>query len=208
MGAPYLPPSSTNDTVFPRAIKADLRQAIRLIEDLYRRMYTVITYYPLLKAVTSVCDEEGVGSEAPAIIQDDTLVGEMGTTIFDPLWGESVPTSEEATGWEQPHANPTHDATDSRGAFDTGVKIHARVQREAKDRTLKKLGFDKIRDLLIFIPLSMLDNLGIQVEAGDEFDWDGERFKVLQRRRTGYWKNTNIRLYIAINAEHTRLQSS
>jgi len=206
MAGPYLPPNVIQDTTFPRAFRADLRQAIRLIEDMYRRHYPVITYYPRLSAVTSVCDEEGTVD--PETIQEDTLVGETGTTMFDPLWGEPVPSSEDATGWEQPHGNPAHDATDSRGLHDAGVQIHARVQREAKDRTLKKIGFDKIRDLLVFIPVSMLDDAGIQVEPGDEFEWDGERFQVLQRRRTGWWKNTNTRLYLAINAEHTRVQSS
>lgn len=206
MSGPYLPPAAIEDTRFPRAFTKDLRMQIRMIEDLFRRTYPIIDYYVQQKAVTSVCVEEG--SADPETILAGTVVGEPGTTQFDPLWGEPVPGSMEGTGWEQPHGNAAHDATDSRGVFDLPVEIHARIQREAKDYTLKRLGFDKIRDLLVFIPTSMLDAQGIQVEPGDEFVWDGERFQVIQRRRDGWWKNTNIRLYVAISAEHARLQSS
>lgn len=202
----YLPPDFLQDTPFPKGFRKDVRQQVRMIEDLFRTQMPEIDYFVQVRSTTDVCTVEGTTD--PETILAGTLVGEAGDTQWDPLWGESVPSSMESTGWEQPHSNPVHDATDSRGQFESPLRLRARIQREAKDRTLKKLGFDKIRDILVFIPLSLLDARGVTVEAGDEFEWDGERFTVLQRRRAGYWKNTNVRLYIAINAEHARLQSS
>ena len=206
MAGPYLPPDALQDTLFPRGIQKDLKQNIRMIEDLYRTQMPTINYYVQDKGATSVCDAEGTVD--PETILKETVVGDAGGGQWDPLWGESVPTSEETTGWEQPHGNDTHDATDSRGIFSAAIPLKARIQREAKDRELKKYGFDKVRQVLVHIPVSILDANGIQVEAGDEFEWDGERFMVLQRRRSGYWKNTNVRLYVTINADHARIQSS
>ena len=205
MGAPYLPPPFLQGTPFPKAFKKDVRMQIRLIEDLYRTQMPEIDYFVHSKDPTAICDEPGADEDT---LLAGTIVGETGGTQWDPLWGESVPSTEEATGWEQPHGNVTHDATDSRGVFDDPVRIRARVQREAKERELKKYGFDKVRAILVHIPVSILDAHGIFVEAGDEFEWDGERFLVKQRNRTGYWKNTNVRLYLTINADHARIQSS
>lgn len=202
---PYLPPLAINDTRFPRAFKKDLRQQIRMIEDLYRRMYPVIDYYAMQRGTTSICAAQSGEGET---LEPETVVGESGTTVFDPLWGEPVPASEGATGWVQPHDSAAHDATESAGVFDTAVQIHARIQQEAKDRTLKRWGFDKIREILAIIPVSMLDNAGITVEPGDQFVWDGERYQVTQYKRDGFFHNSNIRLYVVINAEHARLQSS
>jgi hypothetical protein len=205
MGAPYLPPSILHNTVFPRAFKKDVRQQIRMIEDMYRQMMPTVDYYLQLKSTTPFPDEPG-NTDATMLV--GAVVGELGDTQWDPLWGESVPSTMDATGWQQPHSNAVHDATDSRGVFDGPIPVLARIQREAKDRELKRLGFDEIRAMLVHIPVSILDRLGIFVQAGDEFEWDGDRYLVKQHRQTGYWKNTNLRLYVTINADHARIQSS
>ena len=69
---------------------------------------------------------------------------------------------------------------------------------------LKRYGFDKFRDLLAFSPLSLLDKLSLTVEVGDYFVWDGDEYEVLQYSRDGYWKNSNVRLYLVMNCENRR----
>jgi len=88
--------------------------------------------------------------------------------------------------------------------FAPSVLIHGRVQREVRDRELKKLGFDKMRDLLVFFTHGHLDALGITVYPGDEFVWDGDRYVVKQHKSGGYWKNTNLRLYRVLMCENVR----
>ena len=73
-----------------------------------------------------------------------------------------------------------------------------------KDYDLKKYGFDEMRDLLLHVPASLLDRVGITAVAGDKFIWNGEEYLTLQVKEAGYWKNTNIRLWVTITAEHKR----
>lgn len=194
---PYLPVSSqvVNDTQFPLAEGKDLQTDIGLIEECWRVNYTEIIYRSINKKPT------------PADPLQNELSGEAGTTQFDPVWREQVPSSMEPTGWEQPHGEDVdvHDATD-RGVFFVPQKVHARIEggRE-RERALKKYGFDKIRDLVVVIPLSLLDACDIHVTPDDFFVWDDDEYVVKQHRRTGFWKNSNIRLYIALNCEHRKL---
>ena len=186
---PYLPPNPTVGAAWPQPYGADVATAIRMIADKWKRQFPALDYYQLKKATTP--------SDDP-----NTPTGEPGNTMFDPIWGESVPV-DMATGWRQPHGNTTPDAPNPE-LFEPPVKLHMRVQREAKEKELKKYGFDQVRDLLAFVPLSLLDEAGVTVKQGDYFVWDGDEYVVLQFDRVGYWKNTNVRLYMALNCEHRR----
>lgn len=196
----YLPIGIIEHTEFPRADGKDVAMQIRQIEELWRRNYPKIEYYNIKKATSPALDGD---DELDLVV----LSGEEGFTEFDVLWGESVPeTVADVDTWVQPHGKATH-SVDSHDVFWPKVEFHARIQRESKERQLKKWGFDKIRDILVFIPLSSLDRHGITVDVGDKFWWDGDEFNVLQHRKTGYWKNSNVRLYIVMNCEHRRLGS-
>lgn len=201
-GAPYdrgsyLPIDVLEYTEFPKPNSKDILQQIRMIEDLWKHQMPQVEYYNIKKAPTpplNVDDE----------VDKNVLSGEDGTTKFDPLWGESVPDSVAATGeWAQPHGNDAH-SVNTREKYESVVLLHAKVQREAKERQLKKWGFDEMRDLVLTIPVSLLDRFGVKVEPGDQFVWDGERYTVLQKRRDGYFFNSNVRLYVVIMAEHYR----
>ena len=193
----YLPVSVLEYTEFPKPDSKDILHQVRLIECLYEQQAPQIEYYPLRKLPTPAVD--GGGDVDP-----DVLSGEAGTTKFDPLWGESVPESIGAgTEWAQPHGDATK-SVNSRETYDGPYLIRAQIRREAKERQLKKWGFDEIRDIIVTIPVSYLDRFGVRVEAGDQFTWDGERYQVLKRSRDGYWFNTNQRLYVVISAEHHR----
>jgi hypothetical protein len=191
-----LPGSTVQRTTFPAAYGKDVEMAVRIIEDRWTRSYPQVEYLILKQSIT---EQGGGGISAP--------VGASGTTLFDPLYGESL--DPTMLSWDQPHlsasntANESLDATDVE-QFETGILVSAQVRREATERELKKYGFDEIRDLLLTIPTSLLDGAGIDPKPGDRFKWDGDTYSVLQRKRGGYWKNTNVALYEVINAEHAR----
>lgn len=190
---PYLPTEPTMETTFPQEYGPDVLQAIRIIEEKWERHFVPINYHCLNKATVAVADV-------------DTVSGEVGASGFDPLWGESVDPALIGQQWQQPHRNPNAEAANTTVFMDP-VKVHAQVRREARDDELKRIGFDRFRDLLVTIPLSLLDKAGITCQQGDRFIWDNETFQVEQMNRTGFWKNTNLRIYMVLNCEHSRLGS-
>ena len=174
---------------FPVASMVDLPIQQRMIEEMYQRTYPALPYYAMLKQVT------------PQTTGTDEIVGEAGTTKFDPIWGERVPSN--MVQWVQPHGTTAYDPTE-KGEYAAPVELHIRVQREAHELDLKKWGFDQIRDVLAFMPLSVLDREGIIVKPGDYFVWDGTEYAVLQKDRDGWWHNTTTRLYMVLNCEKRR----
>jgi len=186
---PYLPPQSTEDTNFPEAFGKDLRTQIRMIDEQYKRMFPLIDYYQIRKAVTPAANA-------------NQIVGEATNTKFDPMWGESV--DPTMANWTQPHLSNPVLQTQAVEVFDPPIQINARCQRDGLEKELKKYGFDQVRDLIVFIPLSLLDANGITCNAGDKFRWDDHEYTVKQVERVGYWKNTNVRLYILLNCDHLR----
>lgn len=192
----------TENTILPKAGGKDLAMQVRLIEEKYRKFFPEITYFKLKKQVTAVADP------ADAV----QIIGASGTTQFDRLWGEQVPASMETTGWQQPHLSEqdpdtaTHDAPD-RGEYEDAVEIHGRVQRIAREDELKKYGFDRLRDLILHLPLFTMQKIGLRPRPGDYFIWDGDQFDVKQVNRRGWWKNTNVRLYYVISSAHRHLGS-
>ena len=174
---------------FPVASGVDIPIQEQLIEEMYERTYPALPYYNLLKQVT------------PQTTGPEEIVGEAATTQFDPIWGERVPSN--MTEWDQAHLSTTFDPTE-KGEYAAPVELHIRVQREAHELDLKKWGFDQIRDVLAFIPLSVLTTNGILVKPGDYFVWDETEYTVLQKDRDGWWKNTTTRLYMILNCEKRR----
>lgn len=229
----YLPESMLplEETEFPKAYDKDLHMQVRMMHEAYSRFYPQIEYYTLYnryapapggdvnypaseRSLPDPVDPGGGGNTNPdpehVIEIFPQFGGNMGVTRvpntqFDMLWGESIPEVTQDEGWVQPHDNPSVPAVNKQIDKHKGpYYIHARVQREPKEKELKKIGFDKVRDLLIYIPLVFFDEYGIRVEAGDYFIWDDTRWEVKDQNRVGYWKNTNVRLFMAINAEHMR----
>jgi hypothetical protein len=131
--------------------------------------------------------------------------GEVTPTQFDPLWGESIGENAVLTEWKQPHGSQDVPAdTKSVERHYGPFPVHAQVKRDAKKTELQKIGFDEIRDLLVYIPVSILDAFGIVATEGDYFLWDEREYTVVRANSVGYWKNTNIALYVALNCENRR----
>ena len=193
---PYLPPPMVNGAQFPLPYGADLQLQIRMIEERWRRFYPVLQYAPLDKRTTPV--------QSPS-----ETSGESGATQFDPLWGESVPTGLKATGWRQPHLSTAVDPATAVEAAEPNVyvaprPIHGRIQRVARKDFLQKMGFDRLRDLIITVPTSMFDESGITVTQGDRFVWDNELYEVIQWSPMGWWMNSSVKLFLVLNCQHAR----
>lgn len=193
----YLPFSLIDETVFPLAYGKDLLQALSIVEEKWARFYPRVNYYSLNKSITPMVEDNV-----------DQPVGEPGTTAFDPLWGEVVDPQMLVSGWTQPHRDESDTlAAGNPEQFLDPVKLHAQIRREAKDQELKKLGFDEVRTLLLTIPLSLLDRADVTVQHGDRIVLDNETYRVEQFTTTGYWKNTNVRIYMVLNCQHARFGS-
>jgi len=195
------PPPIVQDTAFPKALDKDLQFQIRMIVEKWRRFYPCINYYPLLKCTTPVQDTE-VDTEQ-TIDGQNLITGADGNTGYDLLYGESVGQSMKTTGWQQPHQNDAHDASEEE-QFADPCRIHFRFFREAKQRDLQRWGFDKLRDVVITTPRALLDAAGIEGLEGDKFTYQGEIYIVVAANNVGYWKNTNVPLYRVFNCEHRR----
>lgn len=190
----YLPEDFTHPTTFPHAYGRDVLHAVRQIEERWVRFFPQVSYFPLNKSVTVI---ERVNGD----VDTESVSGTTGGTVFDPILGEAVDNAAATGKWKQPHLSGDRRAVNPEKFFPP-VRLHAQVRREAREKELKKLGFDEVRDLLLTIPTSMLDKLGITVTQGDRFVWDNDLFEVQQFETTGYWKNTNLRLYIILNCRH------
>jgi len=187
----YLPPLSISETQFPQAWGKDLRLAVRMIEEEYNRYYPLIQYHPLSKATTPAVDQ-------------NTPVGAPGTTQFDPLYGEAVDAS--MTTIVQPHLSGQYQAGNPE-IYLSPVPVRARVFRGEIDKLLHRYGFDKVRELVVSIPTSILDRGAITVMEGDYIEWDSHPYKVKEVARDEYWKNTNVQLFVTFACDAWRVGS-
>ena len=185
----YLPQDPLVATTWPEAWGKDIAMAIRMISEKWARHFPKLPYYQLKKATTPSTDP-------------NVPTGEAGMTLFDPVWGEHVP-DDMATEWKQPHGDATAQAAEVE-KFENAVEIHIRLQRESLKETLEKYGIDEVRDVIAFVPLSRLDAAGVVVKRGDYFTWDGDPYEVHEYDRVGYWKNSNVRIYMLMNCSHRR----
>lgn len=190
----YLPPQIIEETALPYAYGKDLRMQVRMIEEQFRLYCAEAEYFSLKRNV---------------VAQNENMdpIGGPGATNVDPLWGESV--DANMSTWTQPHlsaevtpGNPLKASNPE--IYYPPVKIHRRIQRVAREDELKKYGFDRVRTLIAHIPCSFLDAFGITVTAGDKLYWNFEEFTVMQWSPAGYFKNSNVPLYITLNLEHYR----
>lgn len=187
---PYIPPTALSDTAFPTGNGSDLATSIALIREAWQVHYPLITYYPLDKRVTPVAGA-------------NSLSGEAGSTKFDPMYGESIDATQGT--WRQAHGTAGSVKASNVEVYRDPVQVHAQVQRITNELDMTKLGFDDndklIGGLVLTIPSAMLDDLGVTCVAGDKFIWDGDQYKVQKPHQTGYWMNTNVRLYVRLTSE-------
>lgn len=191
----YIPDNHLLETTFPQRYGKDILNGIRTVEERWERFYPQIKYH-CLNFTPTILPKTTAGD---ADVSEAT--GVSGGSAFDALWGEAIDPVALTEAWKQPHVSGSNVASEPE-KFMAPVLLHAQIRREAKEKELKKLGFDEVRDLLVTIPLSLLDRAGVEVKVGDRFVWDNDVFDVDQFELTGYWKNTELRVFIVINAKH------
>lgn len=176
---------------------ADLQYTIEAINEKWELSYPLLNYYPILKTpveVTPITDFVG---------------GVANETQFDDMWGEDiVPTAEG--NWVQPHEESIEgliaDAVNTR-VYAVGVPLHLAVQKEPTDYTLKKYGFDEQTEFLVTVPAYALDLANVTCQVGDYFEWGSSKIEVAVVKRSGYFYNTNLALYLILGCRYLRLGS-
>ncbi len=195
----YLPPDILDDTEFPTAgvCAKDINNQLEMINEKWRRSFPLVDYFQLKWTPTET---------GPA---EDYISGVATETKVDDLWGEDIPDNLTAE-WVQPHETTPegllYDAADTR-QYDNAVLINAALDLQPSERTLKKVGIDEVKGIMVTIPVMLLDEAGITVKMGDFFVWRGERYEVLVTHDKGYWFNTNIYLYLVLDCKRQRIGS-
>lgn len=190
----YQPPRPTDPTQFPRPTGRDLDMDIRLIEEAWAVHYPLVRYRPIDKRTTPVASV-------------DLPSGEAGSTLWDPLWGETM--APTATAWQQPHGTAGAVAATDLEVYLPEVQMNFQVIRvTAESPDIKKYGFDnddrRLGTLIAVVPTSVLDKNGVTCQAGDLLLLEGDEWMVIKPRRAGYWENTNIPLYVNLLLERRR----
>lgn len=206
----YILPRSLEDTTFPFAedgavvggLSKDLFTQCRMITEKWQRKFPIVDYFQIKNAPSNVAPNIDVPSGIPA----DPAVQINEPTMIDDLWGESI--SDMVTTWEQPHGGTPEalilPATDVDNFFDA-ISIHAAILMEPTERQLKKIGLDSVKDLAVTLPTYYLDICNVTCNRGDYFIWRGEEYEIHTVHDRGYWKNTNVFLYLVLNCKRKRL---
>lgn len=194
----YIPPSVLEDTEFPNVgCGRDLQTISDLLIEKWQRSFPIVDYYRLLKTPTEA---------TPA---HDYISGVAGETQVDDLWGEDIPQGLTAE-WVQPHGDTAAalalDATAGR-IYGASVQVNAALDLQPSERTLKKIGLDQAKGVIVTIPTPLLDLVGITCRGGDYFIWRGEKFEVLNWHDRGYFYNTNVYLYMVLDCNRQRIGS-
>jgi hypothetical protein len=188
---PYLPYDPLNEAAFPEGYGKDVVLQNRLIREKWHRMYPPQSYYMLKRQRTRITDL-------------DTISSISGVTLMDPLHGEAVDPGMAGQEFTQPHLGGFKATTDDTDVFESAIIVPMQTKREAKKEELFRWGFERVRDLLVIIPLVILDEEHVTCGAGDKLTWSGNEYNVKQYATDGYWKATNLRLYMVLNCETRR----
>ena len=187
----YLPVKFPTADALPLPYGRDLLTQVGMIEAMYTQQYPPINYRTLLKSLA----HRNITTDAP--------VGAVNTTVFDALWGEPVDPLLTGVAWKQAHLSGYLDAT-ANARYADSKSFPARTQVEATDVELKRWGFDRVRSLIVTIPVSFLDHHEITIAEGDLLEWNGQMYAVKDIAKVGRWFNTETFLYRVLNLDQAR----
>lgn len=194
----YLPPNIVEDATIPLPLGKDFWFQVRLAAQKWKRgFFPTITYRPISKQPTMQPD-------APEVASGAVPVGEPGTTAFDPLYGEAVDPKMITDGaWRQPHLSADLQPADPE-VYLPDVSFRARVQVETQDSDLHPWGFEENLGVVVTVPASILDEVGVTAQRGDLLQWGGKWYEVVQVGPPNRWLNTTTALYVALNCQTKR----
>jgi hypothetical protein len=193
---PYIQPIVTHDARFTPQQADDLKTACDLLIEKWELFYPQFDYLMIDYVATVPADNGG-----------ETLVtGVRPGTVVDPLYGEAIPTRDLGGGqWEttQPHGTSVAAmATDApvRKRHLPAVPLHVHVRRNEQNPELRLEGANPSRDFTLTVPTPVLDKHGVVVKPGDRMQLGINLIEVKEARMVGYWKHTNIPLYVRMEA--------
>lgn len=186
---PYQPVEDIHDSPLTPGSSADLTSHNLLLIEKWELMYPKYAYKQILMSPTVAADN------------GETLTsGTTSGTVVDAVYGEVVPL-HLTRGFVQPHGTkggaPEVDATVSK-RFKDPVLLPVYVDRDSTERPLTSRGQEALRYFKIIWPAALLDRYGVSVNAGDEFEYGSQEIEIqsVYVPPRGYWKTTNIPLYI------------
>lgn len=191
---PYIPLLTGIDGALLQSEYRDLPSRISLIEEKWE-FYPERLYFPLLLSQTDFPN----GGTRPF----NDISGEEGTTKLDRLYLE--PVAPTMTEWTQAQHSDEHTAELAEMfQYGNAQLVRMCIEDQADDKTLKRWGFDKMRDFIITIPLSLLDKVEITSQVGDKVQYGEEQLRVEAVALEGKWYNTNIRFFAVLNCKRIR----
>jgi len=186
---PYIPTSSVLDTVMSPHDAVDLITYSDYLVEMMLLAHPRCDYYMLdllPTAVTSAGEKVTTGA-APR-------------TTIDAIYGETIPTRNGA--FSQPHGTGTEAALINA----TASRVHKAAVRDMPlyyKRLDVSRGSDGVsaasaRKFELTWPTPLLDRYGVTVNIGDEIQFGNQRLEIKESYipDRGYWKYTNIPLYI------------
>jgi hypothetical protein len=197
----YIPFSTEEITRFPQAFSKDLKFAIERLEEKWKRHYPIIDYHELR-----------LDYDRPEAVNDGGIVRPVETgdsTTWDDLWGEDLPDFQSDITYSNPHSqvdSPEADANVSQ-VFCDPVPIHVHMLEQATEYQLKKMGRDLMHDVVATFLTPLLDAQGLTIKSGDRLAWGGRTCQILDVKNRGFWKMTNIFLFLECDCEEARYGS-
>lgn len=188
---PYIQPDVIHDAGFTPWQSESLRTACDLLIEKWETFYPQYDYF-MLDYVPTVPVDKG----------ESTASGSTPGTIVDPLYGEAIPVHDLGGGqWEaiQPHGSTTpamETDAPSRKKHKTAVPLFIHLLRNEQNPELKLEGANTSREFTLTVPTPLLDKYGVVIRSGDRIAVGVNLIEVKEVRMVGYWKWTNIPLYI------------
>lgn len=192
---PYIQPSVIHDAGFTPWQSESLKTACELLIEKWEMFYPVFSYLMIAHDAAIPVDKG-----------ESMAVGQPPTTVVDPLYGEAIPIHDLGAGqWEaiQPHGTSAAAlATDApiRKKHKPAVPLNVHVLRNEQNPELKLEGANPSREYTITIPTPLLDKYGVVVRPGDRIVLGVNQIELKEVRMVGFWKWTNIPLYIKAEA--------
>lgn len=172
------------DTRLPTRTDQDLKTFLEQVLEKYVLKFPQVSYLVLTH---------------PEEAASGTITTDTSVTVVDDLYGEDVP-PELATGFVQPHATDTIDATEG-SVYETAVPLNVKVEWEPRSRELTKYGRDVTQGINFkFLNYQMERGGIIEVSPGDKFIWKDHLYKVNTYTLKGRWSDTDYFLYSVAQA--------
>lgn len=192
---PYIQPSVIHDAGFTPWQSESLTTACELLIEKWELFYPRFDYL-MIAYEAAVPVDKG----------ESLAVGQPPNTIVDPLYGEAIPVHDLGGGqWEaiQPHGTSMAAMeTDApvRKKYKPAIPLHVHLFRNEQNPELKLEGANPSREFTLTVPTALLDRYGVVIRPGDRMIVGANQIEMKEVRMVGYWKWTNIPLYIKMEA--------